>query len=108
MIALFSCNSKTDSTKKDLAREWKMMGIGGTGAVKIPDSIKQKMYGTRFMEFTENGEMIATSEGVKEVQRGDFTIGDDGKTLYTMRNGRASDTMVINKLTRDSLLLFIK
>ncbi len=106
--ALFGCNDKSDSIKKDLSKQWQMMGIGGAGAVKIPDSIKLKMYGTRFMEFTDKGEMIATSQGVHEVQRGDYTIGDDGKTMFTTRNGRASDTMVINKLTKDSLILFIK
>lgn len=108
VFAIFSCNDKNDSIKKDLAGSWKMMGMGGVGAARIPDSIKQLMYGTRFMQFTEGGEMIATSEGVPEQQHGNFTIDDDGKTLITSRNGRASDTMVINKLTKDTLILLIK
>jgi len=104
-IVLFSC--KNDPTKQKLAREWRMAAIAGKGADKFPDSIKREMYGTRFMQFTDEGEMIATG-GMSRMQRGDYKLGNDGKTIYTTMNGRPSDTMYINKLTDDSLILWIK
>lgn len=106
-IILFSCKNN-NSTKEKLVKTWKMVGMGGEGAKRFPDSIKQLMYGTRFMEFREEGDMIATSSGISQMQRGDYTISDNGKTLITSRNGRASDTMTINKLTNDTLILSIK
>ena len=102
---LYSC--KDNGAKQKLVKTWKMVGIGGPGSARFPDSIRQQMYGTRFMEFTEEGEMIATG-GISAMQRGDFTISDDGKTLFTTRNGRPSDTMIINKLTMDTLSFLIK
>lgn len=102
---LVSC--KSDPNKEKLVRTWKLTNMSGEGAVKIPDSIKQEMYGTRFMEFTEDGVMIA-SGGKSRMQKGDYTLSADGKTLVTTVNGRASDTMFITELTKEKLVLSLK
>ena len=103
IIALSACNS--DSKKKnELIKQWKMVNMGGKGAERFTDSAKREMYGTRFMEFREEGDMIA-SGGDRPMQRGDYTVSEDGKSIITTRNGRASDTFVINKLTKDTLIV---
>jgi len=105
VIALVSC--KNNSTKEKLVKEWKLIDIGGKTGSLYQDSARQEMIGNRFMEFREEGEMIATG-GISDMQRGDYTISDDGKTIFTSRNGRASDTFLINKLTQDTLIVAIK
>lgn len=104
-IMLSGC--KSNSIKEKLVRTWKLAGMGGKGADRFPDSIKQQMMGTRFMQFTDKGEMIATG-GNSRIQQGEFTLSDDGKTLFTKMNNRVSDTMLINKLTPDTLIVLIK
>lgn len=105
VLLLLSCQS--NPVKEKLAGTWKLTNMSGPGAVKIPDSIKQEMYGTRFMEFTADGDMIA-SGGKARMQKGTYILGADGKSLLTTVNGRASDTMFINELSKDKLVLSLK
>ena len=107
LTAILLSGCKTNSTKDKLARTWVMEDMSGPGAARFPDSVKREMYGTRYLEFTDEGEMIATG-GKARMQRGDYHISSDGKTIFTTVNGRASDTMAINKLTKDTLILLIK
>jgi hypothetical protein len=104
IISAFICGCNSESSKNLLQKNWILIGLAGPGANKIPDSVKQAIFGNRFMEFTENGEMIATG-GRSLMQRGDYKLSADGKTIYTVVRHAPSDTLIIDKLTKDSLVM---
>jgi|GEM_PF-5034548 len=110
VIASAGCNDNSKEeklVKGKLVKEWKLVDVGGKTGALLKDSARQAMMGNRYMEFREEGDMIATG-GPMDIQRGDYKISDDGKTIITSRNGRASDTFLINKLTPDTLIIAIK
>lgn len=106
VIFLAGCSSK-DEHKNMLVKNWTLVGFAGQGAIKIPDSVKQAEFGKRFMEFTNDGRMIATG-GMSMKHEGNYTLSADGKQLFTTVRGRISDSLGIDKLTDDTLVLSFK
>jgi len=60
------------------------------------------------MEFTADGDMIASSGEKSFSQTGSYELSNDGKMVLTKMHEKVSDTFLIDMLTKDTLKLTVK
>ncbi len=87
---------------KQLAKTWQVSDI--KTAVRLPDSLKNKMLSGSQMIFTEDGK-YNTSGGIG-VDQGTYTLDKDNKNLSTISAaGKSNDVYTIDKLSDTELIL---
>ena len=106
LASLFITGCKTESAKDLLVKKWKFTEITGPDAAQIPDSVKTKMFATAIMEFKKDGS-YEQSGGMKEgVEKGTYTLSDDGKTIISKSGGSGmGDTVMILELSKTKMVV---
>ena len=104
---LFITGCWPKAANKDLiVNKWKFTEISGTDAAQIPDSMKAKMIATAIMEFKKDGSYEQSGGMRKEIQKGTYSLSDDGKTLYSTENGTSyTDTVIVLELSKDKFVV---
>ena len=100
-ISMVSCKSK--SAKELIVNKWKVTNIEEAGS-GMSDSIKNVIYATATMEFTNDGKFI--SSGMGPTKNGSYTISDDGKTLTSTDEGSTTpDILTIEEISSGKMII---
>ncbi len=96
---------KENSAKDLIVKKWKFSEISGPDAAQIPDSIKKIMFETSTMEFKKDGTYEQTGGMSNNVQKGTYSLSEDGKTLISKEEGSNADTVIIVELSKTKMVV---
>lgn len=103
-VCITGCKSK--EAKELIVNKWKFTDISGPDAAKIPDSMKTKMMATATMEFKKDGTYEQAGGMRENIQKGTYSLSNDGKTLYSTENGTTyTDTVTVLELSKDKFVV---
>ncbi len=105
LVALSFTACKSKSAKELIVNKWKLTELTGEAAKEMSETAKKEMTDKLIMELTKDGKVTMSGMG-DTPKTGTYTLSEDGKTLFLLRDGdTTAEPQIINELKEGKLVI---